>query len=96
MSTQNLIDLAQRYFVSDLPGSTIPSSRLRTVLEKIQGNQPLTSIGFGYLQQLGLYSLGQLAHGEITYETFREVAAPAERVNDFAAGGGINLVCWSA
>ena len=52
MYSRNPIDLAQRYFVNDLPSSTIPASRLRTLLEKLQENQPLTTIGFNYLQQL--------------------------------------------
>lgn len=78
MYSRNPIDLAQRYFVNDLPSSTIPASRLRTLLEKLQENQPLTTIGFNYLQQLGLTTLGQLARGEITYQTFQEVAAPEQ------------------
>ena len=69
------IDLARRYFVNDLPGSTIPASRLRDILEKLQEGRPLTTNGFNYLRQLGLTALGQLALGEITYESFRETAA---------------------
>ena len=72
----NQIDLADHYFVSDLPGSTIPASRLRDILCKLQEGRPLTANGFNYLRQMGLSALGELARGEITYETFREVAAP--------------------
>lgn len=78
MVTINLIDLAHRYFVNDIPGSTIPASRLRDILDKLQEGRPLTANGFNYLQQLGLTALGQLARGEITYEMFREAAAPEQ------------------
>lgn len=78
MTVLNPIDLAHRYFVNDLPGSTIPASRLRDILDKLQKGRPLTTNGLNYLQQLGLTALGQLARGEITYETFRETAAPEQ------------------
>lgn len=75
MAELNLVDLADHYFVSDLPGSTIPASRLREILDKLQAGRPLTTHGFNYLRQLGLTALGQLARGEITYAAFRETAA---------------------
>jgi len=74
MALRNPIDLAHRYFVNDLPGSTIPASRLRGILDKLQEGRPLTTNGFNYLRQLGLTALAQLARGEITYETFGEAA----------------------
>ena len=69
------IDIAHRYLVDDLPGSTIPASRLREILEKIQDGRPLTANGFNYLQKIGLTALERLARGEITYEVFRNAAA---------------------
>jgi hypothetical protein len=69
-----MFDLADHYFVSDLPGSSIPASRLRGILDRLQGGRPLTTYGLNYLRQLGLSALGQLARGEITYETFRPIA----------------------
>ena len=74
MAVQNTIDLAERYLVSDLPGSTIPASRLRGILDKLNDGCPLTTNGLNYLRQLGLSALGQLARGEITYESFRPIA----------------------
>lgn len=70
----NMIELAHHYFVSDLPGSTIPASRLRDILDKLQEGRPLTTNGLNYLRQLGLSALAQLARGEITYEAFRTIA----------------------
>lgn len=78
MAVLNPIDLAYRYFVNDLPGSTIPASRLRDILERLQLGRPLTTNGFNYLHQQGLTALGQLARGVITYETFKESAAPEQ------------------
>lgn len=75
MSAPNSIDLARHYFVTDLPGSAIPASRLRGILDKLREGRPLTSNGFAYLRQLGLIELAKLSRGEITYETFREAAA---------------------
>jgi hypothetical protein len=75
MAELNLVDLAEHYFVSDLPGSTILASRLREILDKLQEGRPLTTNGVNYLRQLGLTALGQLAHGDITYAAFREIAA---------------------
>jgi hypothetical protein len=74
MPVPNRIDLAHHYIVSDLPGSTIPASRLRDVLDKLQEGRPLTTNGLNYLRQQGLAALEQLARGEITYETFRPIA----------------------
>ena len=31
-----------------------------------------------YLRKMGLTALGELARGKITYETFREIAAPEQ------------------
>lgn len=74
MTALNMFDLADHYFVSDLPGSTIPASRLRDILDKVRAGRPLTTNGLNYLRQLGLSALEQLARGEITYETFRPIA----------------------
>lgn len=74
MAALNMIDLAHHYFVSDLPSSTIPATRLRDILDKLQEGRPLTTNGLNYLRQLGLSALAQLARGEITYETFRTIA----------------------
>ena len=68
------IDLAQRYFVDDLPGSSIPSTRLRDILEKLQKGHPLSAGAFDYLGKLGLVALAKFACGKSAYEAFREAA----------------------
>jgi len=72
---QNRIDLANKYFVTDLPGAFIPATRLNNVLENLEQGRPLPLEAVKYLQQQGLVNLSQLAQGEITYEAFREIAA---------------------
>lgn len=85
MTELNMIDLAHHYFVSDLPGSTIPASRLRDILDRLQEGRPLTTNGLNYLQQLGLSALAQLARGEITYEAFQTIAEMEQTKREQAA-----------
>ncbi|MBL6987182.1 MAG: cell envelope integrity protein TolA [Methylobacter sp.] len=92
---QSRIDLASKYFVSDLPGATIPATRLQNILENLEQGRTLSKHAVMYLQQHGLTALQQLAQGEITYEAFckttseeqakREQAAEAKRQKEEAA-----------
>ena len=75
MAALNLANLAGYYFVSDLPGSTIPASRLLDILERLEQGRPLTSHGVDYLRQAGLVALGQLARGDVAYAEFAAAAA---------------------
>lgn len=85
MAVSNQLDLAGYFFVDDLPGSTIPASRLRAILERLNGGLPLTIHGFNYLQQIGLTALGQLARGEVSYESFKESAASERAIREQTA-----------
>lgn len=85
MAAMEMIDLADYYFVRDLPGSTIPATRLRGILEKLREGCPVTTNGLNYLQQLGLTALGQLARGEVTYELFRPIAETEQASREHAA-----------
>lgn len=82
---QNPTDLAQRYFVDDLPGASIPASRLRTILENLHGRRPLTPQGLIYLQTVGLIALAQLARGEVAYEAFVVIAIPEQNERKLAS-----------
>jgi hypothetical protein len=82
MATLNKLDLARYYCVDHLPGSSIPASRLRDILEKIRAGLPLTTYGFRYLQQIGLTALAQLARGEVSYEVFKESAASERGIRE--------------
>lgn len=85
MAVLNSIDLADYFFVSDLPGSMIPASRLRGILDKLHDGSPLTAAGLNYLRQQGLSALEQLALGEIAYELFREIAEAERSIRKQAA-----------
>lgn len=86
---QSTIDLASKYFVTDLPGAIIPATRLHNILKNLDQGCPLPLGALTYLQQQGLFALRQLSAGEISYETFcktavkehaqREQSAEAER-----------------
>ena len=66
--------LASYYFVSDLSGSTIPSSRLREILERLEEQKTVSSHSLDYLRKLGLSALEKFAQRELTYEVFRQLA----------------------
>lgn len=85
MAVSNQFDLAGYFFVNDLPGSTIPASRLCDILERLNGGLPLTAHGFNYLRKIGLTALEQLARGEVSYESFKEAAASERTIREQAA-----------
>lgn len=72
------MDVACRYFVNDLPGATIPATRLRNILDSLRQGRQVTANALNYMQEQGLIALHRFARGEITYEAFCE-AAEAER-----------------
>lgn len=75
---QSDTDVAQYFFVDDLPGSSIPSSRLRNILENLQRAQQLSSQSLRFLEGQGLNALSQFAQSAQPYETFA-IQARAER-----------------
>lgn len=77
--------LAGKYFVTDLPGAIIPSTRLNDILNKIELGSTLSSIAMMYLQQQGLLTLKQFAEGEITYKKFSELAVGELTAREHAA-----------
>lgn len=70
VADQSRIDLASKYFVADLPGATIPATRLHNILENLEQGRQLPLGALTFLQEQGLFALQQLARGEITYEAF--------------------------
>jgi len=66
----NLTTIAQYYFVDDLPGASIPSSRLRNILESMQSGRSISSQSLGWLQAQGLNALYQLSQNRQPYEKF--------------------------
>lgn len=70
-------DIAFHFYVSHIPGATIPASRFNSLLEKMFHQQPLSEIGLSFLDKLGLTELKRLAIKEITYEAFVAGLDPA-------------------
>jgi hypothetical protein len=65
---------AVHYCVDDLPGATIPSSRLHNILACLRLGKPLTRLSLAFLQQQNLLALHRFANGELTDDAFRELA----------------------
>ncbi|EXI92813.1 MAG: hypothetical protein AW12_00293 [Candidatus Accumulibacter sp. BA-94] len=82
-----MMDLAKRYLVNDLPGATIPASRLHNILNTLEQGRDLSAISLSYMSQLGLFALQQLAQRKISYEAFREVAGAEQSRREQAAEG---------
>lgn len=74
-ATQGRVDLASKYFVTDLPAAFVPATRLNNILENLEKGRQLPLDGVLYLQQQRLFNLALLAQGELTYEVFRNLAA---------------------
>jgi hypothetical protein len=65
-----LYDIACHFWVSRIPGATIPATRLSNILERMFHKQQLTAMSLNYLKQQNLTDLYQLATGQISYEAF--------------------------
>lgn len=77
MSNSTLCDIARHFCVSDIPGATIPATRLSNILDSMYHGRPLTALSLMYLQKQNLTGLHLLATGQITYEAFVAVADQA-------------------
>jgi hypothetical protein len=64
--------LASTYFLDDVPGASIPGSRLHSILKRVDACSPLTAIQQDFLQDRGHDALLQLANGNLDRESFRE------------------------
>lgn len=79
MSSSPLYDIAHHFCVSDIPGATIPATRLSKLLDSIYRRHPLTEMALEYLLKQNLTGLHQLATGQITYETYLVAAGAAQK-----------------
>ncbi len=80
-----LNDIAHHFCVSDIPGATIPSTRLSKVLDSMYHGRPLTVMSQVYLLEQKLTDLHQLATGQITYETYLVAASTVQQERKQAA-----------
>jgi hypothetical protein len=71
--------------LSDVPGATVPASRLSTVLENIEQDKKLSANAFEYLRQQGYLALLSLASGESNYQEFSNLARVEQGRRESAA-----------
>jgi hypothetical protein len=74
MTTQTQQDIANRFYVSDIPSALIPATRLNTIITQLYKKQSITKSALNYLDNQELHSLHQLASGLLSYEEFRAKA----------------------
>jgi hypothetical protein len=67
-------DLAERYFLEDLPGATQLGARLNGILLKIDAGEQVTALQRQFLATTGLHALVTLADGKTTLGEFRAAA----------------------
>ena len=67
-------ELAGKYFLSDVPGATVPASRLSTILANLDQGKTVSAIALEYLRKEGYFALQGLAAGESNYDEFAEAA----------------------
>lgn len=67
-------DLAERYFLEDLPGATQLGARLNGILLKIDASEQLTALQQQFLATTGLHALNALADGKTNLGEFRAAA----------------------
>jgi hypothetical protein len=85
MSSLTFYDIAHHFCMSDIPGATIPATRLTKVLDSIYRGHPLTEMALEYLLKQNLTGLHQLSTGQITYETYLVAASTAQQERKQAA-----------
>lgn len=87
-----LHDIAYHFCVSHLSGALIPATRLSKILKSIfLGEQP-SALSLGYLQELNLNELQQLATGQITYQAYIAALDPALVAREQAAKSQLQAV----
>jgi len=85
MSNSTLYKIAQHFCLSDIPGATVPATRLSNELDSLHHKRPLTALSLKYLEEQKLTDLHRLATGQITYQTYLAAASAAQQVRKQAA-----------
>jgi len=76
--------LAKRFWVDDMPGSSVSGSRLSNLLEAFAQGKPVSALGLRFLFEKGLKSLAQFVAGDISESQFF-LLAPIEQSSRVAA-----------
>lgn len=80
-------ELAERYFLEDLPGATQLGARLNGILLKIDAGEQVTALQRQFLAKTGLHALVTLSDGKTTLGEFRAAAEQeqAARIEEASA-----------
>jgi hypothetical protein len=80
-------ELAERYFLEDLPGATQLGARLNGILLKIDAGEQVTALQRQFLATTGLHALVTLSDGKTTLGEFRAAAEQeqAARIEEASA-----------
>ena len=82
--SDNHLTLAKRFWVDDMPGSSVSGSRLSNLLDALAQGKPLSALGLRFLTENGLKSLAQFVTGDISESQFF-LLAPIEQSSRVAA-----------
>lgn len=73
-----LSEIVSKYLVDDLPGATLPGSRINKVLQKLEAKTPISEIILAGLQKKGFTALYRYAANKTTYNQYT-IEAEQER-----------------
>ena len=76
---------ASFYCVEDLPGAVQPFTRLQNILGNLRLGKPISRLALAFLKDQDLMSLYQFAQGDISQESFLELAIIEQKVRIDAA-----------
>lgn len=76
--SDNHLTLAKRFWVDDMPGSSVAGSRLSNLLETFAQGKTMSALGLRFLTENGLKSLAQFVAGDISESQFL-LLAPIEQ-----------------
>ncbi len=68
------MNLASKYRIDDLIGTSIPGSRISNILKELELNKKLSGMTQGFLQEKGFFALLSYARSEISYVDFVKLA----------------------
>ena len=87
MTRSRHADLAERYFLEDLPGATQLGARLNGILLKIDAGEQVTALQRQFLATTGLHALNAMAAATISLGEFQEAAEKeqAARIEEASA-----------
>lgn len=74
----SLIEMASKYYLEDLPGASIPGSRITKILKQVESETPLSNLTLEYLRKNGFLALLQFAKNEISFTDFLKIAEPEQ------------------